>query len=74
MMVVKDYHDGLEAAIIIERAELNLVALLQPKLTVDGDQYCYLHGENLQDGVAGFGKSPWSAACDFSTNYYKELP
>jgi len=27
------------------------------KVFVDGDQYCALIGENLQNGCAGFGKT-----------------
>ncbi len=56
----------------IENEELNLIAILKPSLTIDGDNYCYLHGENLQEGVSGFGKSPYLAALDFRKNYYKE--
>ena len=27
----------------------------------DGDQWCALYGENLQEGVAGFGRTPAEA-------------
>lgn len=36
-------------------------AVFRPKLTADGDQWCALYGDNLQDGVAGFGYTPDSA-------------
>ena len=39
--------------------------LLRPRLSIDGDLWCALYGENLQDGVAGFGKSPADAFHDF---------
>ena len=29
--------------------------LFRPKLTQDGNQWCALYGDNLQDGIAGFG-------------------
>lgn len=32
--------------------------LFRPALSIDGNQWCALYGENLQDGVAGFGDSP----------------
>ena len=36
---------------------------LTPKL--DGDQYCFLWGDDLQSGVAGFGETPYKAMMDF---------
>lgn len=47
---------------------------LRPRLSIDGNEWCALFGENLQDGVAGFGKSPDKAYRDFDLNWYKELP
>ena len=31
------------------------------KIYMDGDQWCVLVGENLQEGIAGFGNTPLSA-------------
>ena len=39
--------------------------LYRPVLSVDGNQWCALYGDNLQDGVAGFGDSPSDAMADF---------
>lgn len=39
--------------------------LYKPRLLIDGDQWCALYGENLQDGVAGFGKTPAEAYAAF---------
>lgn len=47
--------------------------LYKPKLSLDGNEYCFLYGDNLQDGVCGFGKSPELARIDFDKNWYKEL-
>ena len=33
----------------------------RPRLFIDGNQWCALYGENIQDGVAGFGDSPEDA-------------
>ena len=68
-------HDtsSLNYEMAVERTQFNLVAFLKPKLSVDGNQYCFLYGENLQDGVTGFGDSPAHAAEDFSRNWYKSL-
>ncbi len=47
--------------------------LFRPKLTIDGSQWCALYGDNLQDGVAGFGDSPAKATQDFDNNWNKSL-
>ncbi|HEY0684695.1 MAG TPA: hypothetical protein VGD45_20330 [Steroidobacter sp.] len=47
--------------------------LYRPALSIDGDHWCALYGENLQDGVAGFGKSPAAAMTDFDVNWHKAL-
>ena len=45
---------------------------LQPhtRIFIDGNQWCALYGENLQDGTAGFGDSPDAAMRDFDKNWY----
>lgn len=47
--------------------------VFKPKLTIDGDQWCALFGNNLQDGVAGFGKSPAEAMYAFDQAWWKPL-
>jgi hypothetical protein len=39
--------------------------LLKPKLYPDGNAWCALYGENIQEGVAGFGETPEKAAQAF---------
>ena len=39
--------------------------LFRPKLSVDGDQWCAMYGDDLQSGVGGFGDSPAKAMYDF---------
>ena len=48
-------------------------AIYKPRVTVDGDMWCALYGDNLQDGVAGFGKSPAEAMADFDKNWNDKL-
>ena len=48
--------------------------LLKPKLSIDGNQWCALYGENLQDGVAGFGDTPEAAFADFDKAWRNPLP
>ena len=45
--------------------------LYKPKLFIDGDRYCALFGENIQEGCAGFGESAYKAMADFDTNWFK---
>lgn len=50
----------------VEAEEYNLVSLLKPKIFLDGRRWCVLYGENIQDGVAGFGLTPYKAVLDFN--------
>lgn len=43
--------------------------LMRPKLFIDGNQWCCLYGENLQDGVAGFGDCPRTACDNFDRRW-----
>ena len=47
--------------------------LFRPHLSIDGNQWCALYGDNLQDGVAGFGDSPEAAMRDFDQAWGKKL-
>lgn len=67
---MNDYTKGITEATIIENAELNLVRLFNLIPYKDGNMWCYLMGENLQEGIAGFGKTPYLAALDFNKSFY----
>lgn len=58
----------------IESEEMNLVALLRPRVFIDGNMWCVLYGENIMDGVVGFGESPILAVYDFSKEWRRRLP
>lgn len=47
--------------------------LFRPALSVDGDQWCALYGDDLQSGIAGFGDTVALAMQDFDMawNNYK---
>lgn len=47
--------------------------MMKTALSKDGNQWCVLYGDNLQDGVAGFGDSPDLASRDFDKNWYQSL-
>jgi hypothetical protein len=67
MEVIKD--EFMQSAYDMRRPSM----LLKPKLTLDGDSWCALYGDDIQSGVAGFGKSPELAMRDFDENFTKEL-
>lgn len=48
--------------------------LFRPKMSVDGNQWCALYGDNIQDGVAGFGDSPAHAMREFDKAWVSPLP
>jgi hypothetical protein len=44
-------------------------AVFKPKVFLDGSLWCALYGENIQEGVAGFGETPGKACGDFDKNW-----
>lgn len=44
--------------------------VLKPKLSMYENQWRALYGENLQEGLVGFGDSPHMAMLDFDVQYY----
>ena len=47
--------------------------LYRPRLFIDGNQWCALYGDNIQDGVAGFGDSPELAMWAFDKAWTEKL-
>ena len=47
--------------------------LWKPRLFIDGNQWCVLFGENIQEGVVGFGDSPDEAMWAFDAAWRKKL-
>lgn len=46
--------------------------VFNPKLFKDGDMWCALFGDNLQEGIAGFGPRPGDAMWAFDTAWLTE--
>jgi hypothetical protein len=46
-------------------------AILKPKITKDGNEWCVLYGEDLQSGIAGFGNTPHEAVMDWERQWNK---
>ena len=51
---------------LIEAEEMNLVKILNPKIFIDGKKWCVLYGENIQNGICGFGDTPRLAVYAFN--------
>lgn len=47
-------------------------AVYGPKLYPDGNMWCALYGENLQDGLAAFGETPDEAMTAFDVAWLKQ--
>lgn len=41
-------------------------AIYRPKVFPDGNAWCALYGDNIQEGVCGFGETPAAAVYDFN--------
>lgn len=48
--------------------EYQLFAMLKPSIQKDGSQWCVLLGEDLQQGISGFGDTPYLAILDWNKN------
>src|SRR5688572_22007700 len=68
------FHTGIRAqeeAITRHQNALvyDVIGALKPQFGIDGDQYFFLYGVNLQEGIAGFGATANEAAYDFMKNW-----
>ena len=61
-------------AIIEEQKELNIVKTLRAKIFLDGDKWCVLYGENIQEGISAFGDNPMNAVYKFNVAFYTPAP
>jgi hypothetical protein len=44
------------------------------KLYKEGDSWCCLFGDNIQEGCCGFGETPYKAALAFENAFYGTVP
>ena len=56
-------HEAYEAVMLLIRST-------NPKFSKDGNQYCFLLGENIQEGAVGFGDTAWEAALNFYNDFF----
>ena len=50
----------------LTQEQTNILAHHQPKLSLDGNMWCFLKGKDLQEGIAGFGATLNEAAIQFT--------
>jgi len=63
------YANACDENLIIHKPSV----MYKPKIMLDGNKWCALYGENLQNGVAGFGNSPAEAMANFNLEWDKKL-
>jgi len=51
-------------------AHYKLFSMLRPSVTMDGKKWCVLYGDNIQDGVCGFGDTINDAISEFNQAFY----
>ena len=68
-----DYEHQSKMNTFVQIEEMNLFSLLKPKVSIDGNQWRVLYGENLQDGVAGFGYTLMEAIYDFNKSFHAPI-
>lgn len=59
---------GQYGEILETHAMWQCISALGIKPSKDGNSWCFLYGENIQEGVCGFGETIFDAACDFYKN------
>jgi hypothetical protein len=73
---MRQHHEHMkhyeEMCLLGEKRIFELVVILKPTFSRDGNMFCFLYGENLQEGIAGFGETPYKAAEDFVNNFNNE--
>lgn len=60
--IMQDY----ALATLVQEQEYSLMAQLKPKIYKDGNSWRVLYGDNLQDGICGFGETPYKAVLEFN--------
>ena len=58
--------------VLVTESEFVLFRQMGAKLIKDGNQWCCLYGENLHDGIVGFGDTPHQAVIDFNKQFNKK--
>lgn len=58
--------------LIYDETSTMLVKKLGAEIKKDGDEWCCVSGNNIQEGICGFGKTPYDAVTAFRKEFYGE--
>jgi len=61
----------MKVEVLETEQQMVIMKMLKPKIYKDGNKWCVLYGENIQDGVVGFGDTPIKAIIDFNISFNK---
>lgn len=73
MVSTQDLIEKSQLNTAIETEELNIVKQLGLKPYRDGNMWCFLWGDDLHSGIAGFGETVQKAVYAFSKAYSSEI-
>lgn len=63
----------VQQEMVVAAQEMGRPAVVfKPTLSRDGNMWCALLGENIMEGVAGFGETPAAAMTAFDNAFYHE--
>jgi hypothetical protein len=63
-------HDSRQYAADLQ-ADYMLFSMLKPRVYRDGNQWCVLYGNDIQEGIAGFGDSISDAVKNWNYSFNK---
>lgn len=70
---IKDFSLVTTGPVRIDRIGCLYHLVFVPKLFRDGNMWCALYGENIMEGIVGFGKTPDEAIYSFNNAFYEEI-
>lgn len=71
--VLNNQWNAAQEANITEQARRAPHVLMRPTISAAGTMWCALYGDNLQEGVAGFGQTPAEAMAAFDEAWTGQL-
>lgn len=67
--VLNSQWNAANLACAAEEERMRPSVLFRPALSLDGNMYCALYGEDLMNGCAGFGETADAVFRDFDKNW-----
>ncbi|HEC12279.1 MAG TPA: hypothetical protein ENI80_03375 [Acidiferrobacteraceae bacterium] len=68
--ILNEQWNAAHMAANVEEQRIRPFMLLRPRIFLDGNKWCALYGDNLQEGVTGFGDTPYEAAKQFDAAWF----